>query len=72
MRGGYMNNIQENEQWKLNGDCSKCRRQKYCSKKCTINQRRLNRDIQRLITNKMNEMTGGAYSEIMSHLHRKG
>lgn len=27
-----MNN---NEQWKLNGDCSKCRRKKYCGTKCS-------------------------------------
>lgn len=30
-----MERIQENEQWKLDGDCRKCRRVKYCSKPCT-------------------------------------
>lgn len=29
-----MENINENEQWKSGGDCSKCRRQNYCSKEC--------------------------------------
>lgn len=24
----------DNEQWKLDGICSKCRREKYCSHKC--------------------------------------
>ena len=27
--------IPETDQWKLDGDCSKCRRKKYCSKLCT-------------------------------------
>lgn len=27
--------IPETEQWKLNGDCKKCRRAEYCRKKCT-------------------------------------
>ena len=26
--------IKETDQWKLDGDCSKCRRQKYCSHIC--------------------------------------
>lgn len=26
-----MERIQENEQWKLDGDCRKCRRAKYCT-----------------------------------------
>jgi predicted nucleic-acid-binding Zn-ribbon protein len=30
-----MENINENEQWKSGGDCSKCRRQNYCSKECS-------------------------------------
>lgn len=30
----------ENEQWKLQGDCSACRKEKYCSKRCKANERR--------------------------------
>ena len=31
--------IPETEQWKLNGDCNKCRRAEHCRKKCTANKR---------------------------------
>lgn len=27
--------IPETDQWKLEGDCGKCRRKKYCGKLCT-------------------------------------
>ena len=30
----------ENERWLTDGNCSKCRRQKYCSKPCTAQKRR--------------------------------
>ena len=30
-----LNNINDSEQWKLHGDCSKCRREAHCQKKCT-------------------------------------
>lgn len=49
-----MEQIQENEQWKLNGNCEKCRRSNYCSKPCTHYNRRI--DI-------MNKMTGGVMRE---------
>ena len=29
----------ETEQWKLNGDCNKCRSAEHCRKKCTASQR---------------------------------
>lgn len=32
-----------NDQWKLDGDCSECRRQKYCTKSCKANTKRHNR-----------------------------
>lgn len=35
-----MDTINISEQWKLNGDCSKCRRSKYCSKDCKAHDRR--------------------------------
>lgn len=28
------------DRWKIDGDCDLCRRQKYCSKPCTLNVRR--------------------------------
>lgn len=30
----------ENEQWRLHGDCSVCRKEKYCSKRCKANEQR--------------------------------
>ena len=30
--------IENNEQWNLNGDCSKCRRSSYCKKECKIHK----------------------------------
>lgn len=35
-----MNKIPESEQWLLSGDCSVCRREKYCSKPCTKGKNR--------------------------------
>lgn len=32
--------IPENNQWKLNGDCKKCRRKEYCSKPCGAKKKR--------------------------------
>lgn len=31
--------IPETEQWKLNGDCNKCRRAEFCRKECTASKR---------------------------------
>lgn len=55
-----MERIKENEQWKLQGDCTKCRRNNYCSKPCTHYNRRKRAELKRLVANTMNEMTGGA------------
>ena len=30
---------EDNERWKSDGDCSKCRRKNYCSKECTAYKR---------------------------------
>lgn len=34
-----------NEQWKHGGNCDKCRREKYCSKPCSENKKRINKLI---------------------------
>lgn len=34
-----MTPMQTNEQWTSGGDCTQCRRNKYCSKPCTANKR---------------------------------
>ena len=33
----------ETEQWLLDGDCTKCRRKKYCRKQCTKRKRYVDR-----------------------------
>lgn len=57
----------ENEQWLLNGECNKCRRQSYCSNPCTNNKRGTKAMMSALVKSKLNEMTGGAYGEIMKY-----
>lgn len=33
------NQIPETDQWKLNGNCDKCRRKEYCHTRCGANKR---------------------------------
>ena len=49
-----MEQIQENEQWKLSGNCEKCRRNNYCSKACTRHNRRIRAELYGLVADKMN------------------
>lgn len=44
-----MNNL--TEQWKLEGDCSKCRRQKHCNKACKAYLSSLTNDTKQVIGN---------------------
>lgn len=46
----------ESEQWKLHGDCSKCRKQSYCNKRCSAVKSRTRSVIGSLM---------GAYAERM-------
>lgn len=41
-----------NEQWLLGGDCTKCRRQKYCQKDCKVHGQQVRRDIHSYIMSK--------------------
>ena len=34
-----------NEQWKSDGDCTMCRRQKYCKKPCSASKKRIDRIV---------------------------
>ena len=45
--------IDESEQWKLSGMCSKCRRQKYCGSVCKAARTSYRREIQQLVANHM-------------------
>lgn len=40
--------IHETEQWKLNGDCDKCRRSEFCRKSCTAKKKANARLMQRV------------------------
>lgn len=60
-----MNKIPENEQWKLIGDCDKCRRKNYCKTKCTINKKRTKAYVRDLVYDAMNIVTDGVYGRIM-------
>ena len=52
-----MEQIQENEQWKLNGNCEKCRRNNYCSTPCTHHNKRIRAEFKGLVADTMNKMT---------------
>ena len=47
-----------NEQWKSDGDCSKCRRQKYCSTICKENRKLLTRTVYQAVDKKMGGILG--------------
>lgn len=42
--------VADNDQWLQGGDCSKCRRQKYCSKPCRMSKIRKERVMNELLT----------------------
>lgn len=44
-----MKQVEFNEQWKLDGDCSICRRRSYCSKVCTRNRNKTCVELRNLI-----------------------
>ena len=41
------------EQWKLDGNCDICRRNKYCSKPCTIAKRKFNKELYNSVASAM-------------------
>lgn len=40
--------IPETDQWKLNGNCDKCRRANYCNKPCTAKKKATKRQLDAL------------------------
>ena len=58
----------KSEQWNLDGDCSLCRRKNYCSNRCARNKRKLEIMMRSMVTSKLDEITGGAYSELNRRL----
>ena len=41
--------IPESDQWKLYGNCAKCRREKYCTKTCKANKQRTDAILREMI-----------------------
>lgn len=60
----------ENEQWLLDGDCSKCRKQKYCGVYCTKAKQRRDRILRGATVRALDKATGGAYSAVMNELNK--
>jgi radical SAM protein with 4Fe4S-binding SPASM domain len=52
------------DRWKIDGDCSKCRRRLYCKKACRLNEKRVTGMMTKMIYDK----TG--LGEIMNYLRR--
>ncbi len=58
------------EQWNLSGDCSICRRNKYCSHPCT-KRKRVDRAVTRsMVADMMNIATGGIMKEAIEKTTR--
>lgn len=65
-----MNKIEESEQWLLNGDCSKCRRDSYCKKLCTKASRAADSRMAMAVHSLFDKATGGTYSKLMDMAHK--
>ena len=55
-----MQKIEESEQWLLDADCDKCRRNNYCSKPCTR--------FKRIETEMMKEILSTAYKNAQKRI----
>jgi hypothetical protein len=60
----------ESEQWLLDGDCSKCRRAKYCGVYCTKGKQRRDMILRATVVSAIDRATGGAYSAINNELNK--
>lgn len=50
---------ESNEQWINGGDCSKCRKQKYCGSKCNEYHRRYGEEVKEVVNNFFASKYGG-------------
>ena len=59
-----------NEQWKLQGDCHKCRKEHYCRKECRT--RKLYKHLNNRSTSEqvLDNLMGGAYTGIQRILEK--
>lgn len=59
-----MEHIPKNEQWRLEGDCSKCRRNNYCQKPCTRKDRYNKIKMEEFVREAVDQATGGIYTKL--------
>lgn len=65
MKVGMNGEINESDQWLLDGECKKCRRDKYCSKPCKA----LQTSLRRLIVDGVRSGTeSGVIDQAMRHI----
>lgn len=62
-----MENIPISDQWKLEGECSKCRRANYCSKDCSAVKKRKTKIVQQAYFDFMEEMERERQSYLEEH-----
>lgn len=44
-----MENFDQANQWKLNGECAKCRRRNYCHRDCTAKRKKDQETIKKIV-----------------------
>lgn len=60
-------NISTSDQWKLEGDCSKCRRANYCGRDCSALKRRKTKIAQQAYFDFMEEMERERLAYLKQH-----
>lgn len=55
--------MNETDQWKLNGDCSKCRRKNYCNNECSVAKRRKDLEVKSIIRGALSKTSAGQFIE---------
>lgn len=56
--------IPETEQWKLDGDCSKCRKDAYCDKECKARKKLVKAKLAEMLSNAFNKAVNKRAEEI--------
>ena len=59
--------IEKTDQWLLNGDCSLCRRDNYCSKPCTVHKRNFHKCVYHAVESAIDHATGGTFSYLKQY-----
>lgn len=59
-----MENINQSNQWELNGECAKCRRRNYCSRDCTAKRKKDQEILDRIVGNAVNTQTNDYFNRL--------